>query len=877
MKKILIFFLSCYFSIYFLSAKHIVGGVMTYKNLGNSGSDNVIYEIRVEIYRDCAVGNPDFDTPTIKGVGIYQENTKSLLREIEIPMVGQPQIIPNYSANPCVPPPTNICYEQAIYVTTVTLPKNGSGYRVTWARCCRNATIANIQNPGDIGMGLEIFIPPAAIVNNSPSFPSLPPTYICMGELFEYDHSAVDADGDLLKYSLVNPKQGGSPDDPIPAPFLSYQPYPPVMWQSPYSLTNIMAGTPLLNINANTGLFQVKPTAIGQFVVSVKVEEYRNGIKIDEITRDLQINVINCPVNFPPSTAVNPSTNVGEGDTLRFYAGEQNCFTFTTTDINGVGIAPDQVTVTAIGDIFGGGTIPAPNATFTSTVALSPITTTMCWQPNCNISSSGQFTIRSQDNNNCPGPNIEDKVFFYQILSGRATPPQVRCVSVTGTNQITVTWENPPPSKLGGFKSYILEKNSGNGWQTIATITDSLNNVYIDNAAIDANNISYCYRLSTAKICPTYFVGEPGTGVCSILVTATQVTEVQALVTWSPPYTGWSNPVYQVYAYENGGEDMIGSTTETSFLFTGCTFSGNFRIVTVAPNNFCTTYSGYSNGVDLVDEVPKPVDICRATVMPFDRGNQIQWNQYISDDLKYYRLFRSKKAVNDFVKIFESNNPLDTVFNDTTINVDETSYCYYIETADLCNNIHKSVKHCVVNIQGNALDYYINLKWNAYLGWTPSPSRIELWRTLDGVALELIATYDPSLTSFDEVAEDVTLPKYCYKLKAIRDVPEGCSETWSNEFCILFPPTAFYPNAFSPNRDGINDVFSPIGAFQQSFDLYIYDRWGRLIHHTQSIGGAWDGTKDGVPVPEGVYTYRVLITGYDGSASQRAGTVTLIR
>lgn len=849
---------------------------MTYKNLGDVGGTSVQYEIRIELYRDCGIGNPAFDDP-ILGVGIYQESNKLLFDKIEIPMLGTPQIIPNRAANPCVPAPTNICYEKAVYVNTIILPKNSAGYRITWARCCRNNTIANIETPGDVGIGLEIFIPASGLINNSPIFPSLPPTYICLGELFEYDHSAIDADGDVLKYSLTNPKQGGTPDDPIPNPTNTYLGYPPVIWQSPYNLNNIMAGTPLLNINATTGLFQVRPTEIGQFVVSVKVEEFRNGIKIDEITRDLQINVINCPVNFPPSTTVNPSPNIGQGDTLRFYAGELNCFTFTTTDINGVGIAADVVSVSAIGDIFGGGTLPPPYASFTPTNAYSPITTTMCWQPNCGVSSSGEFIIHAVDANNCPGPNIEDKIIHYQILPGRATPPEIKCVSVMGENQIAVTWQNPPSSKLGGFEAYILERNTVNGWQTIANITDSLTNTFVDNGVTSTDSISYCYRISTAKICPTYFVGEPSDGVCSIIVTASQVSEVQALISWTPPYTGWSNPTYQIYAYENGNEQMIGSTQATTFLFTGCTFTGNFRVMTVAPNNFCTVYSGFSNDITLIDEVPKPVDICRATVMPLDEGNLIQWNQYLSDDLKSYKVFRAKRGSNDFIKVFESANPLDTVFRDTTVNVDDIGYCYYTETSDLCDNIHRSPKHCVINIQGKAIEYFINLKWNTYMGWTPPPSRIELWRTLDGVPLDMIASYDPSLTSFEEVAEDVNLPKYCYKIKAFRDVPDGCTETWSNEFCIIFPPTAFYPNAFSPNRDGINDVFSPIGAFQQSFDLYIYDRWGRLTYHTNSVGGAWDGTKEGMPAPEGVYTYRVQITGFDGSASQRVGTVTLIR
>lgn len=877
MKKTIILLLTCLFSIHYLSAKHIVGGVMTYENLGDIGQDAARYKIHIELYRDCGIGNPIFDNP-ITGIGIYREAPPyTLITELSLLMVGTPQVIPNRAANPCVAAPTNICYEKAVYEGTVDLPKSGIGYRVTWARCCRNTSIVNIEMPGDIGIGLEAFIPPPGIVNSSPTFPGLPPTYICMGELFEYDHSAIDIDGDELKYSLTNPKQGGTPDNPIPTPPPFYQAFPPVVWQSPYDLNNIMAGTPQLNINPTTGLFQVKPTQLGQFVVSVKVEEFRNGIKIAETTRDLQINVINCPVNFPPTSTLDNNPNVISGDTLLFYAGELNCFSFTTTDINGTGVPADQVSVVASGDIFGSPNIPEPYATFTSNIAYSPITTTLCWQPNCAVSSGGSFTIRAQDSNDCPGPNINDKVFHYLILPGRATPPQVRCVSVTGSNQISVTWENPPANKLGGFESYILEKNDGNGWQTISIITDSLTNTYIDNNVSNTNTVSYCYRLSTAKTCPTYFVGEPGESVCSILVGANAVSEVEANITWSPSYKGWLRPTYQLYAYENGNETLVITTKDTSFLYLGCTFTGYFRIVTVEPTNLCTVYSGYSSSIVLQDEIPAPVDICRASVMEGDKGNEIRWNQYTSDDLKYYRLFRAKKGSNDFVKIFESDNVLDTVYQDTTINVDAAGYCYYTETADLCDNIHKSDKHCVINIQGKVTDYYIDLKWNEYTGWTPPPSRIELWRTLDGIPFEMIAAYDPSLTSFDEVADNINLPMYCYKIKAIRDISQTCSETWSNEFCSIFAPTAFYPNAFSPNRDGINDVFAPIGGFHQNFDLSIFDRWGRIVYQTKSVGGSWDGTKNGVPAPEGVYTYRVLITGYDGSVLQRAGTVTLIR
>jgi len=92
--------------------------------------------------------------------------------------------------------------------------------------------------------------------------------------------------------------------------------------------------------------------------------------------------------------------------------------------------------------------------------------------------------------------------------------------------------------------------------------------------------------------------------------------------------------------------------------------------------------------------------------------------------------------------------------------------------------------------------------------------------------------------------------------------------------------TYFVPNAFSPNGDGINDVFLPLGqAIRAStYDLSIFDRWGQEVYRTNSVGTGWDGSKGGKPANEGVYIFRALVQ--DGVSMERfelMGHVTLIR
>lgn len=91
--------------------------------------------------------------------------------------------------------------------------------------------------------------------------------------------------------------------------------------------------------------------------------------------------------------------------------------------------------------------------------------------------------------------------------------------------------------------------------------------------------------------------------------------------------------------------------------------------------------------------------------------------------------------------------------------------------------------------------------------------------------------------------------------------------------------TMYIPNTFSPNDDGINDVFSVFrdGIPPTSFELKIYDRWGNTVFETSQIDFMWDGRFRGSPLPAGVYTYGMNVTWNTVSPVLRSGDITLIR
>ncbi len=91
--------------------------------------------------------------------------------------------------------------------------------------------------------------------------------------------------------------------------------------------------------------------------------------------------------------------------------------------------------------------------------------------------------------------------------------------------------------------------------------------------------------------------------------------------------------------------------------------------------------------------------------------------------------------------------------------------------------------------------------------------------------------------------------------------------------------TLYFPNAFSPNGDGLNEVFAPKGSYVKNFEMYIYDRWGMKLFHTNEIDKGWDGRPEGANTlcQEDTYVYIATAEDERGNMHQYTGNINLIK
>lgn len=273
-----------------VQATHIVGGAISYRCLGNDQ-----YQITVRVYRDCfnAAPGADFDNPA--SIGIF-DRAGLLVADVRVPFVSE-DTVTNIPSE-CLVIPPNICVNTTTYVTTVNLPFKPGGYQLVYQRCCRNETVQNVVEPLETGATYDIWLTEESMLNcnSSPVFKEWPPIFICVNDELNFDHSAIDIDGDSLVYKLIKPMQGGTFLEPKPQP-PNPPPYDEVILVEPtYSVENFLGFGVPLQVDQQSGLMTAEPTILGQFVVGVSVEEYdrESGILLSTSRRDFQYNVIQC-------------------------------------------------------------------------------------------------------------------------------------------------------------------------------------------------------------------------------------------------------------------------------------------------------------------------------------------------------------------------------------------------------------------------------------------------------------------------------------------------------------------------------------------------------------------------------------------------------
>jgi len=323
---------------YIAHATHIVGGGFSYEKLfGNN------YRFRLTLYFDYINGNPGAKDES-PDCSIYSKSTNQLIDTLMFPLIDSSRFLPY--TNPRCAIGNNIKTQVLIYEKTLFMPpasfSDPLGYYLVWERCCRNNVITNILKPQNTGQSFYMEFPPVAIngvnfANSSPQFQGINSDYPCINQAFSLSFLAVDPDGDSLVYSFTNPLKGNSDTARrLIVPPSMPGPYVPVNWRPGFNAQNAITGNPGLSVNSKNGLLTCVASQVGLFVFSVLCEEFRNGKKIGEVRREMQLNVKDCLPNAPPDLVVrNPLTNnfVKNADTLQMKSNSStSCYMFKLTD-----------------------------------------------------------------------------------------------------------------------------------------------------------------------------------------------------------------------------------------------------------------------------------------------------------------------------------------------------------------------------------------------------------------------------------------------------------------------------------------------------------------------------------------------------------------
>lgn len=395
-------------------ASHIVGGDISVRWV--SGND---FEVTLIFIRDYA----GIAMPGSVTVGVYDKVTDALQQSV---LISQTTIDSLTLGDVCYRP--TFRRQRGIYKKTITIPSNPNGYYLMYGECCRNAAITNIVGPSSEGFVYYCEMPDPALHNSSPSFSGIPDGYMCQGYLNTDNFTATDANGDVLVYSFVTPLSGSG---------LAPKPYGTITWQSGYSTTNPM-GDPSMVINPATGVINTTPPNFGIYVFSVLVEEYRAGVKIGEIRRDFQYEILNCKIL---SLAIAPGNPICTG-------------TSTTITANGV----------SSGFTYSW----APGGQTTSSIVVNPTT-------------AATYT------------------YSVTTVNGTCTSFQSTSLTVNATPTAVVTTTGAP---CGGISNTLTASGGTSYLWSTGTAGTVLTGVPVGTYTVSVTNASNCTAMATGTISP---------------------------------------------------------------------------------------------------------------------------------------------------------------------------------------------------------------------------------------------------------------------------------------------------------------------------------------------------------------------------------------
>lgn len=441
------------------------------------------------------------------------------------------------------------------------------------------------------------------------------------------------------------------------------------------------------------------------------------------------------------------------------------------------------------------------------------------------------------------------------------TAPFIDLLTVSSSTQVDLDFNNASYSDNVQYRLEIaVNSNSLGNFQAAQTLLN-VSSTSLSNVRTDYNY--YCFRLGATDVCNS-------TTTYSNIICSSRLNLLlennAAKLTWTTASIGGTN-----YDVTRDGTTLTNTTlstyTDNSVV---CNTTYCYQVVTNYTNG-SESVSIEKCGTAFSTDVPTAINDITSVVG--STGVDLAWQQDPAFQTLEYSIFR-KSGSGSFNLFSPSSTP--SLMDDSYTT--EGEYCYKINYKDICDNTSaEGTEVCPIRLTGKVNDNNsFILTWNAYNGWSTGVSqyRIEKY-DIDG---NLITTFSTTSLTYTDNTSEPNVQAYRYVVFAVPNTAL-LGESSSNEIQLLKQLNLFYPKAFTPNDDNLNDTFNVFGyaEFMSSFELKIFNRWGELLFTTESLTEGWDGRFRGSPQPEGTYAFTAKITDLAGRTFERTGSFVLLR
>ena len=785
--------------------------------------------------------------------------------------------------------------QKNVYRTKHTYP-GPSTYIITMEDPNRVDQVVNIPRSVSIPFFIRstLVINPLIGSNNSPVLTFPPVDDACICNPFYHNPGAVDPDGDSLAYSLS--VCYGLNGEPIPG-----YTYPPALCPRKTFEIDPLTGT----------LTWEGPILEGIYNACILISEYRkdsrgNWLKIGDVLRDMQINVLKCN-NAPPQFR--------ETDNVCIEAGER-----INRDIVATDSIFQSVTLTGTGEpLF----LNSSRALFNPAVGQNGfVTSPFIWQTTCDHirSSNYQMNFKAEDNG---GP--VRLVNFMNLGIKIVGPAPKNVTSEAGKNRFNISWNASSCKNAVGYDIY--RKIDSTNWSPDSCeigIPGYLDYEYIgstsnwnsttyadDNGGIGLfHGQIYCYRV--VAVYPGGTPGYASSETCNELpfdvpiINRNSVVETDltngidsiafakpqdiSLLQYIPPY------YYNVYRSE-------GLSAATELVLTSEKFLDFFEIDTVLKFealNTKTTSQTYLVELFSRDSLIGTTHTSSSPylkIAPDDKRLHLSLDIQVPWDNFLFEIYRELNG--EFILIDSSESPQ---YIDSNL-INDKEYTYKIKTigrysidelpdtifnySQIAIGIPKdTIPPCVPKKPDIAseCELFVNeLTWNNVNNsckYKDANAYNIYYSPVVGNSYSLIASLNSSLDTTIRF-EELNSVAGCYAISAIDsfDNESGLSPRVCVDNCPLYE----LPNVFTPGGDGSNDIFHPIYPWRyvKDVDMVIFNRWGQIVYETDNPEINWNGINQTTnkPCPTGVYFYVCVVNEIRLSGiipKELKGTITLM-